>query len=669
MTELVQSFLDYFRTRSYRKVRTTLPPMTFTEVERDRDRYFEAVLARITEAETPVLRHTGDIFGFNRTIAMRFEWDAYMNNHTPDYAWAIERGFDAILADFAQKALSADEEGRAFYTAASKSIMIVLDFCERYRLAAEQTGCAKLAKALENVPRKAARNYYEALVFMKILIFSQRASGVQHLTLGRFDQYMYPYYLASLEAGVSADDLLEETELFFISINLDTDVYFGMQQGDNGQSLMLGGCTAEQEDAFNALSETVLTASEELCLIDPKINLRVSAKTPLERYVRATRLTAKGLGFPQYCNDDVVIPGLVRLGYDYKDACQYTVAACWEFIIPARGYDVPNIRTLNFPLAVREATMESLADAETFEDFFAAVEQKIFAHFQAKRRAVTSRKDDLHRMPKNPYGSIFLTDCREKGRDYTACVTKYNNYGIHGLGVGPAVDALTAICRAVYEEKSVGKDELLAALENDFRDAEPLRRRLLACPKLGSGDEVPERLMVRMLQFYAGAVNLTPNGIGGIWRAGTGGSLDYVTMSRDVGATADGRHAGEPFPSSFSPSIGVRAAGLLSVIEAFTRPDMKNLINGGPLTIELHTNVFRNEEGVRKVAILVSEFIRRGGHELQLNALHRDTLIEAQKHPENYPDLIVRVWGWSGYFCELDLPFQNQIISRTDYQV
>ena len=137
-------------------------------------------------------------------------------------------------------------------------------------------------------------------------------------------------------------------------------------------------------------------------------------------------------------------------------------------------------------------------------------------------------------------------------------------------------------------------------------------------------------------------------------------------MSRGVGATADGRRAGAPYPSSFSPSIGVRAAGLLSVIEAFTAPDMKTLINGGPLTVELHTNVFRNEEGVRKVAMMVAEFIRRGGHELQLNALNRETLLQAQKHPENYPDLIVRVWGWSGYFCELDLPYQNQIISRTD---
>ncbi len=667
MTELVQSFLDYFRTRAYRKERRTLPPITFDAVK-DRYQYFPYVFSRICEEEVPVLRHPGDVFGFNRTVHVQFAGNGCMNNHTPDYAWALSNGFEEILADLARRADGADEEGKAFYRAATDSIHTLLTFCECYRAEAERACCDKLARALATVPRKPATTYYEALLFMKLLIFAHRASGVSHLTLGRFDQYMYPYYLASQKAGITEDALLEETELFFISINMDTDIYTGVQQGDNGQSLVLGGCTPECEDVFNALSEMILTASEELCLIDPKINLRVSAKTPLERYVRATRLTAKGLGFPQYCNDDIVIPGLVSLGYAYEDACNYAVAACWEFIVPAVAYDIPNIRTMNFPLVVRKATMECLEGCDTFEDFFSAVKHRILAYFD-ERRAATSQYEWSKQIHPNPFGSLFLTDCREKGRDAFAFVTKYKNFGMHGLGVGPAVDALMAICRTVYEEKSISKAELLAALENDFRDAEPLRRRLLACPKLGSGDEECEKLMVRMLHFYAGAVNHTPNGVGGIWRAGTGGSQDYVTMSRDVGATADGRHAGDPYPSSFSPSIGVRAAGLLSVIEAFTRPDMKTLINGGPLTIELHTNVFRNEEGIRKVAMLVAEFIRRGGHELQLNALHRDTLIEAQKHPEQYPDLIVRVWGWSGYFCELDLPFQNQIISRTDYQL
>jgi formate C-acetyltransferase len=669
MTELVRSFLVYFRTRAYRKERRVLPPITFADMGNDTYGYYPAVFARICEEEAPVLRHAGDLFGFNRTVHVTFEGNGYMNNHTPDYTWALETGFDAILAELAKKRATADEEGVRFYEAAIESIQTMLAFCERYRTAAEQAGCTLLAEALKTIPRKPPKSYYEALLFMKILIFAHRASGVSHLTMGRFDQYMYPYYLASRKAGATEEELLEQTELFFISINLDTDIYTGVQQGDNGQSLVLGGCTPTEADVFNALSETVLQASEELCLIDPKINLRVSKNTPLERYVRATRLTAKGLGFPQYCNDNVVIPGLVALGYDYEDACQYAVAACWEFIVPAVAYDTPNIRTMNFPLVVRTATVNHLMESKSFEDFFAAVEQELVAYFEARRKTAADHVRWIQSMPCNPFGSIFLTACREQGRSYNQFVTKYKNFVMHGLGVAPAVDALMAIWRTVYEEKSIQKEELLAALEQDFAGSEPLRRRLLACPKLGSGDEASERLMVRLLEFYARTVNFTPNGIGGIWRAGTGGSQDYVTMSRDVGATADGRHAGAPFPSSFSPSIGVRAAGLLSVIEAFTQPDMKTIINGGPLTIELHTNVFRNEEGMRKVAMLVREFILRGGHELQLNALHRDTLIEAQKHPENYPDLIVRVWGWSGYFCELDLPFQNQIISRTDYQI
>ena len=666
MTERTRSFLSYFRTRKYRKERRILETITPADGSLDRYGYFPAVLAHICKEERPVLRHEGDLFGFNRTVQVGFAYNGYMNNHTPDYAWALESGFDAILAELAQRSETADEEGCCFYRAATESIHTLLAFCERYRQEAEHAGCTPLSAALKNVPRKRPRSYYEALLFMKILIFAHRASGVSHLTMGRFDQYMYPYYLASRKNGVSEEELLEQTELFFISINLDTDIYTGIQQGDNGQSLVLGGCTPTEADVFNELSETVLQASEELCLIDPKINLRVSKHTPLERYVRATRLTAKGLGFPQYCNDDVVIPGLVSLGYDYEDACQYAVAACWEFIVPAVAYDIPNIRTMNFPLVVREATIKHLTEAETFEDFFSAVEREVADYFEARKKSAAEQVQHMQSAPANPFGSIFLTDCRKKGRDYAAFVTKYKNFGIHGLGIAPATDALAAICRVIYEEKSVKKEDLLSALEKDFAGHEELRHRLLACPKLGSGDEECERLLVRLLQFYAQTVNFTPNGVGGIWRAGTGGSQDYITMSRGVGATADGRRAGAPYPSSFSPSIGVRAAGLLSVIEAFTAPDMKTLINGGPLTVELHTNVFRNEEGVRKVAMMVAEFIRRGGHELQLNALNRETLLQAQKHPENYPDLIVRVWGWSGYFCELDLPYQNQIISRTD---
>jgi len=145
--------------------------------------------------------------------------------------------------------------------------------------------------------------------------------------------------------------------------------------------------------------------------------------------------------------------------------------------------------------------------------------------------------------------------------------------------------------------------------------------------------------------------------------------MEYVLSSEGVPATANGRRAGQPYPSSFSPSMDVKTSGLLSVIQSFTKYDMTNIINGGPLTLELHDTVFRNDEGIDKVAQLVRAFVRLGGHQLQLNAINRDRLLDAQKHPENYPNLIVRVWGWSGYFNELDVKFQDHIIRRVEYSV
>ena len=664
MTDRVILFLNTLKSREYRKNR-----MTIQYDDCDCGKYFRtANLFRETErAETPIL-YDGDSFGFNRTVKnLCNKGMSELNNFTPDYAWAMTNGFGKIRRDLVKRASETTNERKDFLNAAIEHIDSIFDLAERYRVYARRSGADCLADALENVPENAPRNYYEALVFMKIIIYSLRASYVHHITLGRFDQYMYPYYVKSIESGSTDADILEQTELFFISVNLDTDLYLGVQQGDNGQSLVLGGRTQEKEDAYNELSEIVMSASEELCVIDPKINLRVDKNTPIERFVRATRLTAKGLGFPQYLNDDVVIPGLVKLGYDYVDACDYAVAACWEFIIPAESCDISNIVTMNFPLVVRRATICSLEKCDDYDEFFTCVCQSLYDYFeQLKIKAAEGHKGlkDC-----NPFASLFIRGCREKELDYTELGAKYNNDGVHGLGIAPAVDAIAAIKKLCYEEKSLDRKTLVEALECDFIGYEEVRSKLIACPKMGNNDDFTNEIMSNLLDFYAKTVNNVPNSVGGVFRAGTGGSMDYVTMSRDVGATADGRKSGQPYPASFSPSIGVKINGPLSVVQSFTAFDMTKIINGGPLTLEIHDNVFRNEEGIKKVALLVKSFILRGGHELQLNSVSRDRLLDARKHPEKYPDLIVRVWGWSGYFNELDTEYQNHIISRAEYKV
>ncbi len=510
--------------------------------------------------------------------------------------------------------------------------------------------------------RYGARGYLEALRLLRVLHFCLWASNVYHNTLGRFDQYMYPYYRQDMDAGnLTEAEALAYTEALFLSFNRDSDLYPGMQQGDNGQSLMLGGCDARGRPAVNDLTALCLTASLNNRRIDPKINLRVDKNTPLALYERCTELTKQGLGFPQYANDDVVIPALIKMGYAPEDARDYTVAACWEFIIPAVAMDIPNIGAVSLPEAVRDAMLSHLTVSDDFDALFARVRENLFARADAIEAEVTPLF-----MEPAPYQTVLMRGCG--GRDISEGL-RYNHYGIHGVGVASAADALAAVKRYVFDEPRVQKDALLQALRDDFDGALPLKRLLrFDAPKLGRDDsaqEIADRLLHAFADSWAGRVNER----GGIFRPGTGSAMYYLWFARDLGATADGRSAGEMLSANFSPSLLLTDAGPLSAIRAMAAAPVSRAINGGPLTLELHDTVFRTAEGLQKVAQLVRSYIGLGGHQLQLNAVSRETLLDAQAHPDAHRNLIVRVWGWSGHFIQLDQAYQNQIIERTSYKM
>ena len=447
---------------------------------------------------------------------------------------------------------------------------------------------------------------------------------------------------------------------FFLWLNFDTDLYHCMQTGDNGQSLVLGG-----EGSFDRFSRLCMEVSIELQLIDPKINLRVDKNTPDSIYELGTQMTRQGLGFPQYSNDDVVIPALIEMGYDPNDAADYAVAACWEFIIPGKGHDIPNLRTMSFPAAVEQAVKERLLDCGEFEELVQTTEENIRRQCDELMARPLTRREFFC----SPYFSVFFDDCIGRGLDLCQGGAKYNNLGFFSPGLSTAADSLAAIREVIYDTKEISKEVLLEALEKDFVGFAPLRNRLLSCPKMGQADERADAIGRRLLRTYGGYLTGMPNSLGGIFRAGTGSAHHYILAAKAVGATADGRQAFAPFSSSFSPSPEARCSDPLSVIRSFTGFDLEKCMNGGPLTMELSDAVFRNEDGVKKTAQLVKEFIHLGGHQLQLNCLNRKTLLEAEAHPEQHKDLIVRVWGWSGYFVELDEPYRKHILNRTAYTV
>ena len=591
----------------------------------------------------------------------------YLSNICADYGSAIASGLDSRKEQIEERLKAAkmqgDTEGIDFLEAALSQIEAVFYLVEKYKQKALELGREDIAETLSAVPHGGARTFREALQFFRILHYTLWAEGEYHNTVGRFDQFAYPFMKRDIEEGrltrEEAEDLVEE---FFISFNWDSDLYRGVQQGDNGQSMMLGGVDADGKDAYNELSEICLRISHRLGLIDPKINLRVSSGTPIERFVEATKLTGAGLGFPQYSNDDVVIPALERLGYETRDARNYTVAACWEFIIPGLGMEIPNIGALSFPKAVEDAMFRDLGRCESFEEF----EDRVKAGIADQADSLCAGLGGLYIIPA-PFYSVLMEGCVERAMDITLG-SKYNNYGFHGSGLATAADSMEAIRHHVFELKDVTAKEMTDAVRRDYDGYEELLHSVrYEDAKLGDNDPRVNAAASKLMEWFAEALEGRRNERGGRIRPGTGTAMFYLWDVKKLEASADGRRKGEALGTNFSPSLFVRSKGPFSVIQTFASLPAARTVNGGPLTMEFHSSVFDTEEGIETVAALVKKFIELGGHQLQLNSVNRERLIDAQKHPENYSDLIVRIWGWSAYFVELDREYQDHLIARQEF--
>ena len=653
-------------------------------------------LEEMLKAETPAFME-GERLAFMRTVkqipdlhseeemearkasGIAFGEKGVVFNLTADFGPTIRDGLDARLAEMearlARCRADGDAEGIEFLENAILSVRAVISLAERYRAAAEARGLKDIADTLAQVPRKGARTLHEALQSLRILHYAMWCEGEYHCGLGRIDQYLYPYYEADIMAGRLTDETaLEELEEFFIACNRDSDLYIGVQQGDNGQSVMLGGVTRDGKPAFNALSRLCLKACGELKLVDPKINLRVDRNTPIEVYELGTELTAKGLGFPQYANDDVVIPALQRWGYELEDARDYSVAACWEFLIPGCGMDINNIDAVSFvgalDAALRNLVGRSLRDrgggqrAGRPTIVYDDVEAEFLAEIQRRADALVEKYRHVEILP-GPFVSAISAGCIGKARDICKGA-KYNNFGIHGTGIAVAVDSLASVRELVFERNLVSLDELVKLLDTDFAGRPDVLAAAKSAPKMGNADPRVDEIAKRVVAFWGHVFDGKRNGRSGVFRPGTGSAMYYIWHTRDVPASADGRLKGEPLSANWAPALDVPVKGPISVVRSFTEPDLGPVCNGGPLTIEIHDSAFAMPDGVEKVAQLVKFFVVRGGHQMQINTINRETLLDAQKHPERHRHLIVRVWGWSGYFIELDKPYQDQIIRRVE---
>jgi len=690
MNERLTAMRDAVREKRHRSLRQATAPDVLPECEAEKlswPRRVARLLRRQCEAERPVIAPEQRIL-FTRTVPSvppiyasgawadlfaggRAHELGPISNICADWGMVLSQGLlgRRQVAEAARNQLRGDADAVEFLDSAIESIDAVLGLAQRYAAAAEHAGRPEMAAMLRHVPARPPRTFHEALQSLRLQHAAVWLCGHYHVGLGRFDQYMWPYLETDLAAGrftpVEAEELLAE---FFISLNRDSDLYPGVQQGDNGQSLMLGGGKRDGSPAANELTRLALRAACDVSMIDPKINLRITPDTDLDLLELAAQLTRKGLGFPQYSNDSVVIPGLVAHGYSIEDARDYTVAACWEYIIPGQGMEIVNIGAVSFPSAVNEAVLEGLAQGADFDGILSrvrtGVERQVEARVASYRRVI---------LPPAPWYSVLMDGCLETGKDLSNGL-KYNNFGIHGACSANAADALAAAQRFVFDTPRVEPGVLVNALIRNYEGYEELRRLLAdEGPKVGNNDSTADACLAQLFEFLADACDRQgDNGRGGRVRPGSGSAMYYVWLARGhdgmaepvVGATADGRRRDEFFSSSLAPSPGARIRGPLSVLQTYGKLDYRRICNGGPITMELSDAVFRDAESIRKVAMLIRTFAQLGCQQLQLNTLNADTLHDAKVHPEKHRNLIVRVWGWSGYFCELAPEYQDHVITR-----
>ena len=597
-----------------------------------------------------------------------------INNVCADWGLSLADGLAGrrrvAVATRAQKVADGNEASVEFLDAAIETIDAVLALASRYAAAAGAGGREDMAQLLRRVPAESPRTFHEALQALRFMNAMVWLSGHHHVGLGRLDQYLWPYLADDLASSRlderAAEELLAE---FFIALNRDSDLYPGIQQGDNGQTVTLGGVTRDGRPGVNPLTWMALRVALDVALIDPKINLRVDSNTDIKLLELGSRLTRKGLGFPQYANDEVIIPTLAAHGYDLEDARDYTVAACWEFIIPGRGLDVVNIGAVSFPAAADEAIRAGLAAGEPFERVLERTAGEI-------KDQVRARVDPYRRLvwAPAPYYSVLMTGALEAGVDH-ALGAKYRNLGIHGAGAASAADALAAVREHVFVRRDIAPGDLLQALEDDYVGHEIVRRQILSeSPRVGLNDPAVDDLLAFLFARFADACEAEQAGSAIRVRPGTGSAMYYLWLARGrtdgplpepvVGATADGRQRGDALGANLAPTPGTSLRGPISVLQSFAAIDYSRVFNGGPITLELSDSVFRDADSIHKVALLVRSFVSLGNQQLQLNALNAETLLDAKAHPENHRDLIVRVWGWSGYFCELAPEYQDHVISR-----
>lgn len=546
-----------------------------------------------------------------------------------------------------------------------------------------------IAERCDRVPEKAPRNFAEALQmywFVHLGVISELNTW-DSFCPGRLDQHLNPFYEKGIEEGtLTKEDAVELLQCFWVKFNNQpAPPKVGITLEESGTytdfcNINVGGLTKDGRDGVNEVSFMLLDVIEEMRLLQPSSNVQISRLNPDKFIKRAAKIVRTGFGQPSMFNVETVIEEMLRVGKSIEDArcggttgCVETGAFGKERYSLTGYFNLPKILEITLhngldPMSGKQLGLKTgdVTEFKTYEELFEAYKKQInyFADIKIKGNQIIEML--YARIMPSPFMSLVIEDCITNGIDYNAGGARYNTRYIQGVGIGSITDELSSIKYNVFDNKKFTMAELLAALKDNFEGHEDIYNIVNnKTPKYGNDDDYADDIMKEVFNAYYDSINGRLAPTGATYRIDMLPTTCHVYFGKVMGASAEGRLARKPVSEGISPSKNADTNGPTAVVKSAAKMD--HVRTGGTLLNQKFTpSLLAGDEGLEHVKDLVRAYFKMGGHHIQFNVVDKQTLIDAQNKPEEYKDLIVRVAGYSDYFCNLNKVLQDEIIERTE---
>ncbi|MFO8034286.1 MAG: glycyl radical protein [Candidatus Bipolaricaulota bacterium] len=636
----------------------------------------------------------------------------FMEQRAPGHTAADDKpfrlGLDVLRAEIAKRVAGLDWESdplaprrydqlRGLDIAAEAAVLLArrhADMAESLARGECDPACQqelqRIAEVCRRVPAGQPRDFREALQaywFHHLAVITE-LNGWDAFSPGHLDQHLEPFYERDLAAGrLSREDAKELLACLWIKFNNQpAPPKVGVTAAESGTyndfvNINLGGLWADGTDGSGVVSELILEVAEEMQLLQPQLNVQLARRTPDNLLQAACRVVRKGYGFPALFNVDLVVGELLRQGKSLDDARQGGISGCVESgAFGKEAYILSGYLNLVKPLELAlfngvdprsgarcgPQTGDPL-QFSSFEELMAAWEGQLRHALDIKIYGNALVQDLFASEMPAPYLSLLIENCIAKGLDYNSGGARYNTTYIQGVGIGTLTDSLSALKEHVFRRGTVEMKEVLNSLREDFSGREPLRQVLVnKTPRYGNDDDRADQLMEQAFDAFFHLVDGRPAPRGGTYRINMLPTTSHIHFGALTGSTPDGRLAGSPLSEGISPVQGADRQGPTAVMQSAAKMDHART-GGTLLNMKFAPEALAGEEGLRRLAALVRGYFALGGHHVQFNVVGAELLREAQACPEEHRGLLVRVAGYSDFFCDLGRELQEEIISRTEH--